>query len=88
MLTDKQKMDLENLYNFYSLQKSYDSESRAELIAKMAGLRSAVSILGYKFMGNKTEEGFGVTYTSYTLEGIEKWVAFIYKHKRGRASYS
>ena len=70
MLTDKQKMDLENLFNFYSLQKSFDSESRAELIAKMAGLKSAVSILGYKFMSNKTEEGFGVTYTSYTLEGI------------------
>ena len=70
MLTDKQKMDLENLFNFYSLQKSFDSESRAELIAKMEGLKSAVSILGYKFMSNKTEEGFGVTYTSYTLEGI------------------
>ena len=71
MLTEKQKMDLENLYNFYSLQKSYDSELRAELIAKMAGLRSAVSILGYKFMSNKTEEGFGVIYTSYTLEEIK-----------------
>ena len=70
MLTDKQKMDLENLYNFYSLQKSYDSESRAEMITKMAGVKSAVSILGYKFMTDKTEEGFGVTYTSYTLEEI------------------
>ena len=37
MLTDKQKKDFENLFNFYSLQKSYDSESRAELTAKMAG---------------------------------------------------
>ena len=71
MLTDKQKMDLENLFNFYSLQKSFDSESRAELIAKMAGLRSAVSILGYRLMADKKEEGFGVTYTSYTLEEIK-----------------
>ena len=71
MLTDKQKMDLENLFNFYSLQKSYDSELRAEMITKMAGVKNAVSILGYRFMADKTEEGFGVTYTSYTLEEIK-----------------
>ena len=70
MLTEKQKMDLENLYNFYSLQKSYDSKSRAEMITKMAGVESVLSILGYRFMADKKEEGFGVTYTSYTLEEI------------------
>ena len=70
MLTDKQKMDLENLFNFYSLRKSYDSKSRTEMITKMAGVESALSILGYKFMTDKTEEGFGVTYTSYILEEI------------------
>ena len=71
MLTEKQKREFEEVFNFFSLQREYDSELRAELIAKMAGLRSAVSILGYKFMSNKTEEGFGVTYTSYTLEEIK-----------------
>ena len=36
----------------------------------MAGVESALSILGYRFMADKNEEGFGVTYTSYTLEEI------------------
>ena len=72
MLTDKQKMDFENLYNFYSLQKSYDSESRAELIAKMAGLRSAVSILGYKFEPKGILNEYGVEYPRYELVEINK----------------
>ena len=70
MLTDKQKIDLENLYNFYSLQKSYDSESRAEMINKMAGVKSAVSILGYKFEPGCRAKTDGIECTEYNLVKI------------------
>ena len=70
MLTEEQKREFENVFNFYSFQREYESEFRAEWDNKMWAFDTAVSILGYKFMSNKTEEGFGVTYTSYTLEEI------------------
>ena len=72
MLTEEQKREFENLFNFYSLRKEFDSKSRTEMITKMASLKSAVSILGYRFMADKTEEGFGVTYTCYTLQEITR----------------
>ena len=70
MLTEKQKMDLENLFNFYSLRKSYDSESRTEMINKMEGLKSAVSILGYKFEPDYSAKLGRIEYTKYTLVKI------------------
>ena len=70
MLTEKQKKDFEKLFNSYSLWKESSSGFRTEYSNKMTALICAVSILGYKFMTDKTEEGFGVTYTSYTLEEI------------------
>ena len=79
MLTDKQKMDLENLYNFYSLQRAYDSELSAEWYAKMWALQTAVSIFGYEFEINQIEEKSGVEYFSFKLVEIGKWVAFIDK---------
>lgn len=72
MLTDKQKMEFENLYNFYSLQRAYDSELSAEWYAKMWALKTAVSIFGYDFEINQIEENNGVEYFSFKLVEIEK----------------
>lgn len=71
MLTEKQKKDFEKLFNSYSLWKESSSRFRTEYSNKMTALICAVSILGYKFISNKTKEGAGFTYTSYTLEEIK-----------------
>ena len=72
MLTEKQKMEFENLYNFYSLQKEYDSECRAEWSDKMWAFQTAVSIFGYEFEINQIEEKSGVEYFSFKLVEIKK----------------
>ncbi len=74
MLTEKQKTDLENLFNFYSLQREYDSELITEWSAKMWAFKTAVSILGYEFEYDHMEENNGVAYFSYKLVKIEKKV--------------
>ena len=70
MLTEEQKREFERIFNFYSLQKEYDSECRAEWSDKMWAFRTAVSILFYKFTFDKFEEKNGVEYSSYILEEI------------------
>ena len=70
MLTEEQKREFERIFNFYSLQKEYDSECRAEWSNKMWAFRTAVSILFYKFTFDKFEEKNGVEYSSYILEEI------------------
>ena len=79
MLTEKQKREFEGLFNFYSLQREYDSELITEWSAKMWAFRTAVSILGYEFEYDHMEENNGVSYFSYKLVEIGKWVAFIDK---------
>ena len=72
MLTDKQKREFERIFNFYSLQREYDSELIAEWSSKMWTFRTAVSILGYEFEYDNMEENNGVTYFSYKLVEIGK----------------
>ena len=72
MLTEKQKREFENLFNFYSLQREYDSELITEWSAKMWAFRTAVSILGYEFEYDHMEENNGVSYFSYKLVEIGK----------------
>ena len=79
MLTEKQKREFEGIFNFYSLQREYDSELITEWSAKMWAFRTAVSILGYEFEYDHMEENNGVAYFSYKLVEIGKWVAFIDK---------
>ena len=67
-MTEEQKREFERIFNFYSLQKEYDSECRAEWSDKMWAFRTAVSILFYKFTFDKFEEKNGVEYSSYILE--------------------
>ena len=62
MLTEEQKRGFEWLYNGCALK------SKKEWRDKMMALRSAVSILGCKFVEKKIEEAYGVKYTSYRLE--------------------
>ena len=81
MLTEKQKREFENLFNFYSLQREYDSELITEWSAKMWAFRTAVSIFGYEFEYDHMEENNGVAYFSYKLVEIGKWVVFIVKQK-------
>ena len=81
MLTEEQKREFERIFNFYSLQREYDSELIAEWSAKMWAFRTAVSILGYEFEYDHIEENNGVAYFSYKLVEIRKWVASIVKHK-------
>ena len=81
MLTEKQKREFENLFNFYSLQREYDSELITEWSAKMWAFRTAVSIFGYEFEYDHMEENNGVSYFSYKLVKIGKWVVFIVKQK-------
>ena len=68
MLTEKQKRGFEWLYNGYSFNKECALKSKKEWRDKMMALRSAVSILGGKFVEKKIEEAYGVKYTSYRLE--------------------
>ena len=70
MLTEEQKREFENVFNFYSFQREYESEFRAEWDNKMWAFRTAVSILLYKFTFDKFEEKNGVEYSSYILEKI------------------
>ena len=73
MLTEEQKREFERIFNFYSFQKEYESEFRAEWSAKMWGLITAVSIIGYKFMSDSIkEERNGVKLYSYKLEKIRE----------------
>ena len=70
MLTEEQKREFENVFNFYSFQREYESEFRAEWDNKMWAFRTAVSILSYKFTFDKFEEKNGVESSSYILEEI------------------
>ena len=79
MLAEKQKREFENVFNFYSFQREYDSELIAEWSAKMWAFRTAVSILGYEFEYDHMEENNGIAYFSYKLVEIGKWFAFIDK---------
>ena len=79
MLTEKQKREFENLFNFYSLQREYDSELITEWSAKMWAFKTAVSILGYEFEYDHMGENNGVAYFSYKLVEIGKLVASIVK---------
>ena len=79
MLTENQKREFEGLFNFYSLQREYDSELITEWSAKMWAFKTAVSILGYEFEYDHMEENNGVAYFSYKLVEIGKWVVFIDK---------
>ena len=71
MLTEEQKRDLENLFNYYSWERKRNSEIKAEWRAKMIAFRSIVSTLGYRILVDKMEESDGVKYQSYRLEKIE-----------------
>ena len=88
MLTEEQKREFENVFNFYSFQREYESEFRAEWDNKMWAFDTAVSILGYKFEPNCRVKSDGIECTEYNLVRSWMWVAFIDKNQRGRASYS
>ena len=70
MLTEEQKREFERIFNFYSLQKEYDSECRAEWSDKMWAFITAVSILGYKFKHNRVAKSDGIEYIEYNLVKI------------------
>ena len=70
MLTRKQKMEFERLFNLYSRWTEFSSGFRTEYNNKMLVFGKAVDILGYEFVPNGMKEEDGVTYTSYTLEKI------------------
>lgn len=76
MLTKEQKEEFERMFNYYSLQKSYDfndDESRLEWDAKMMAFRTAVSILGYEFVFDSIkEEPNGVKWYYCKLEEIKE----------------
>ena len=72
MLTEEQKREFENVFNFYYFQREYESEFRAEWDNKMWAFDTAVSILGYKFEYDNMEENNGVAYFSYKLVEIGK----------------
>ena len=70
MLTEEQKREFERIFNFYSLQKEYDSECRAEWSDKMWAFITAVSIFGYKFKHNRIAKSDGIEYIEYVLVKI------------------
>ena len=70
MLTEKQKREFEEVFNFFSLQREYDSEFRAEWGTKMWAFDTAVSILGYKFKHNRVAKSDGIEYIEYVLVEI------------------
>ena len=70
MLTEKQKRDFEEVFNFCSLQREYDYEFRAEWGTKMWTFDTAVSILGYKFEPDCMVKSDGIEYTEYNLVKI------------------
>ena len=67
MLTEEQKREYENVFNFYSFQREYESEFRAEWDNKMWAFDTAVSILGYKFEPNCRVKSDGIECTEYNL---------------------
>ena len=70
-MTEEQKTGLENLFNYYSLERKRNSEFKAEWRAKMIAFRSVVSTLGYRILVDKMKESDVVKYQSYRLEKIE-----------------
>ena len=73
MLTEDQKRGLEWLYNGYSFNKGYALKSKKEEWSdKMMALRSAVSILGYKFEHKSIVNEYGVEYQKYELLEINE----------------
>lgn len=70
MLTEEQKREFENVFNFYSFQREYESEFRAEWDNKMWAFDTAVSILGYKFKHNCIAKSDGIEYIEYVLVKI------------------
>ena len=71
MLTSKQKMEFERLFNLYSRWTEFSSVFETEYHNKMLAFRKAVDILGYEFVPNGMKEEDGVRYQSYRLEKIE-----------------
>ena len=71
MLTRKQKMEFERLFNLYSRWTEFSSGFRTEYNNKMLAFGKAVDILGYEFVPNGMKEEDGVKYQSYRLEKIE-----------------
>ena len=71
MLTRKQKMEFERLFNLYSRWTEFNSVFETEYHNKMLAFRKAVDILGYEFLPNGMKEEAGVKYQSYRLEKIE-----------------
>ena len=67
MLTEEQKREFENVFNFYSFQREYESEFRAEWDNKMWAFDTEVSILGYKFEPNCRVKSDGIECTEYNL---------------------
>ena len=72
MLTEKQKREFEKFFDFYSFQKEYNSEWRAEYNFKMFALRDAVKILGYKFEPKGIVNECGIAYQKFELVKINK----------------
>lgn len=70
MLTEEQKREFENVFNFYSFQREYESEFRAEWDNKMWAFDTAVSILGYKFEPDCRKKSDGIECTEYNLVRI------------------
>ena len=70
MLTEKQKREFEGIFNFYSLQREYDSELITEWSTKMWAFKTAVSILGYEFEPDCRAKSDGIEYTEYNLVKI------------------
>lgn len=71
MLTSKQKMEFERIFNLYSHWTEFNSVFKAEYHNKMLAFGKAVDILGYEFVPNGMKEEDGVKYQSYRLEKIE-----------------
>ena len=73
MLTEEQKKGLELLYNGYSFNEQYALRfGKDEWSDKMEALRSAVSILGYKFEPDCRAKKDGIEYTEYDIVKINE----------------
>ena len=76
MLTDEQKEELEEKFNYYSYltelnKRNLDDDDCAELYRKnisiMWALDEALKVLGYTFVYAYTEECMGIKYWAYKL---------------------
>ena len=76
MLTDEQKEELEDKFNYYSYlaeqnKRNLDDDDCAELYRKnisiMWALDEALKVLGYTFEYSYTEEYMGIKYWAYKL---------------------